>query len=123
MGWTGNPAFRDATGDSGANWLRSHWKAEVKNGRTALSFRAWCRELGIITTGNPTGWDDIRRVSLVPLSSVGYSIGDGTGPWADREPEMSPIMPADGPRHRKSKRRRRRQLPPSLRVDKGDKGA
>lgn len=122
MGWMGNPAFKDAD-DAGSKWLKSHWKAEVKNKRTALSFRAWCRDLGVITAGNPSGWDDIRRVSMVPLSSVNHFVGDSSGPGGEREPEMSPILPADGPRHRKSKRRRRRQLPPSLRVDKGEQGA
>ena len=75
MGWMGNPAFKDAD-DAGSKWLKSHWKAEVKNKRTTLSFRAWCRELGVITAGNPSGWDDIRRVSMVPLSSVNHFVGD-----------------------------------------------
>ena len=120
MGWMGNPAFKDAD-DEGAKWLRSHWKAETKNGRTVLSFRAWCRELGVITAGNPSGWDDIRRVSMVPLSSVNHFVGESGGPGGEREPEMTAILPVDGPRRRKSKRRRRRQLPPSLLLDRSAK--
>jgi hypothetical protein len=113
MGWLGNPAFRDAD-DIGAKWLKAKWKEETREGRTSLSFRAWSREQGFFTGGNPTGWDDLRRVSMVPLSSVMLAVGEGGSPGGEREPEMAPLVSIDGPRRRRSLRRRRRRLPPSL---------
>lgn len=109
MPYSGNPAFRDVL-DPATKWLRAEWERQTAAGETDLGWSAWARAQGIIVSTSPTQWDDLRRVSLVPLSSVVQQTDDATSPGAFNEPAMSRIVPPEGRRRRK----RRTKRPTSL---------
>ena len=109
MPYSGNPAFRDVL-DPATKWLRTEWERQVAAGETELGWSAWARDQGIIVSTSPTQWDDLRRVSLLPLSSVVRQTEDASSPGAFNDPPMTRIVPPEGRRRRK----RRTKRPTSL---------
>ena len=105
MSFRGNPVFSDVL-DAGTRWIREQWEREVADGLTDLGWTAWAREQGMIVSGNPTQWDDIRRVNVSLISQVVKPFEDGgNAPGGVYEPVMRRITPLEG------KRRRRRRRP------------
>ncbi len=104
MSFRGNPAFSDIL-DPGTRWLRSAWEEAIASGETTLGWTAWARASGMIVSGNPTQWDDIRRVSLAPLSQVVKQFeGGADSPGGLHEPKMARIVPVEGKRQRRRRR-------------------
>jgi len=62
-------AFTGIEREKATAFLRDAHAAEVRDGKTSLSFRAWAREFGMIVSPDD-GWDDYRRRRLHSLDQL-----------------------------------------------------